>query len=179
MKSVLLKFLLVMTIAIPFSGCKKVHMVSQGQKILFQQEYVNYAWGYQHNGFIIDSEGNVLTFDKPDKWNWPDKNSTLSETQVNENISSCTLTGKKIPKTELQKYVNYIKYISSSKVTAPKHVGADMGSLVYSCYQFAESSSTYKAATIKMEGDFECENLNFYSKRVVVWMKDIFLNISR
>lgn len=168
-----------MTVAISFFGCKKVHMVSQGQKILFQQEYVNYAWGYQHNGFIIDSEGNVLTFDKPDKWNWPDKNNMLSETQVNENISLCTSTGKKIPKAELQKYVNYIKYISSSKVTAPRHVGADMGSLVYSCYQFLESSSTYKAATIKMEGDFECENLNFYSKRVVVWMKDIFLNISR
>jgi hypothetical protein len=98
---------------------------------------------------------------------------------VNENMSSCKPTGKKIPRTELQKYINYISYISLSKVTAPKHVGSDMGSLGYYCYQFSEISSTYKVATIKTEGDLVCENLNFYSKRVVAWMKDISLSISR
>lgn len=173
------KLLSVLIFTILTGGCKKDHSVSQGQKILFQQEFINYAWGNQHNGFIIDGDGNVLTFDKPAKWNFPDKNNNLTEMQVNENISSCTLTGKKIPKTELQKYVNYINYISSSKVTAPKHVGADMGSLVYYCYQFSGNSSTYKVAIIKMEGDTVCENLNFYSKRVVDWMKDIFFNIPR
>lgn len=179
MKLSFLKSLSVLIITISTSGCNKDYILSQGQKILFQQEYINNAWNYQHHGFIIDSDGNVLTFDKPDKWNSPDKDNKLTEMQVNENISSCTLTGKKISKTELQKYINYIDNISSSKVTAPKHVGADMGSLVYYCYRFSENSSTYKAAIIKMEGDFECENLNFYSKRVVAWMKDIFLNISR
>lgn len=54
-----------------------------------------------------------------------------------------------------------------------------MGSLVYYCYLFPEDSSTYKASIIKMEGDYECENLNFFSKRVVDWMNDIFLNIPR
>ena len=173
------KLISVFIITILFAGCKKEHIVSQGQKILFQQEYINYAWGYQHNGFVIDSDGNVLTFDNPDKWNFPDKNNNLTEMQVNENISSCTYTGKKIPKAELQKYIKYINFISSSKVSAPKHVGADMGSLAYYCFQFSENSLIYKEATIKMEGDFECENLNFFSKKVVAWMKDIFLNIPK
>jgi hypothetical protein len=179
MKLSLIKLLSIFIIAFSTWGCQKDHIVSEGQDILFQQEYINYAWGYQHNGFIIESNGNVLTFKNPDKWNFPDKDKKLTEQQVKENISLCTLTGKKITKTELQKYINYIDNISSSKITALKNVGADMGSLVYYCYQFSESNSTYKAAIIKMEGDYECENLNFYSKRVVDWMKDISLNIPR
>jgi hypothetical protein len=179
MRFTIVRLLSVIIICIHVSGCKKDHIVSQGQKIFFQQDYVNYAWGYQHYGFIIDSDGNVMTYDKPEKWNFPDKSNNLTEIQVNENMSSCKPTGKKIPRTELQKYINYISYISLSKVTAPKHVGSDMGSLGYYCYQFSEISSTYKVATIKTEGDLVCENLNFYSKRVVAWMKDISLSISR
>ena len=161
------------------SGCQKDYIVGKGQEILFQQEYVNYAWGFQHNGYIIDIDGNVLTFKNPDKWNFPDKDSKLTDQQVKENIASSTLTGKKISKTDLHKYINYIDNISSSKITSPRNAGADMGSLVYYCYQFSENSSIYKATKIKMEGDFECENLNFYSKRVVDWMKNISNSLSR
>jgi hypothetical protein len=178
MKLRLVKFWSVLIIAVSFSGCKKDYIVSEGQDILFQQEYINYAWGYQHNGFIIDINGNVLTFNKPDKWNFPDKDGKLTDQQINENITSCTLTGIKISQTELHKYINYIDNISSSKITAQKNVGADMGSLIYYCYQFSENSSTYKATKIKMEGDYECENLNFYSKKVVGWMNDIKTSIS-
>ena len=171
MRFVKLLFLLIITVSI--SGCEKSFVVSKGQEILFQQEYINYAWGFQHNGFVIDINGNVLTFDKPDKWNFPDKDGKLTEQQVKENIASCTLTGKMISKTDLYRYINYIDNISSSKVTAPKNTGADMGSLVYYCYQFSENSGTYKATKIKMEGDYQCENLNFFSKKVVHWMKKI------
>ena len=169
----LAKYFSLLSLAALISGCEKEYVVSKGQEILFQQEYVNYAWGFQHNGFIIDIEGNVLTFENPDKWNFPDKDGKLTEQQIKENKASCTLTGMKISKTDLQKYINYIDNISSSKVTSPKINGADMGSLVYYCYQFSGSSLTYKATKIKMEGDYQCENLNFYSKKVVHWMKKI------
>jgi len=167
------KVLSLILIAFSISGCEKAYVVSKGQEILFQQEYINYAWGFQHYGFIIDINGNVLTFNNPDKWNFPDKDGKLTEQQVKENIASCTLTGKKIAKMDLNKYINYIDNISSSKVTAAKTTGNDMGSLVYYCYQFSENNSSYRATKIKMEGDSQCENLNYFSKRVVHWMKKI------
>jgi hypothetical protein len=155
------------------TGCKKNYVISDKQAVLFQFEYVNYAWGYQHNGFVIDNEGNVLTYINPEDWNFPDKDFCLSENQVAENIISCIQSGKKISKEELQKYTNYIKNIASSKVTALKNEGADAGSSEFICYQFSESNGTYKGYLIKLEGDFTCENLNFYSKKVVAWMRDI------
>ena len=92
---------------------------------------------------------------------------------MKENIGKCFNTGKKVPSEELRKYAGYIKNISSSKVTAFKNVAADAGSTEYICYQFSEKSGTYKGYLIKMEGDFTCENLNFFSKKVSIWLKNI------
>ena len=179
MKSSLKKIFLIFLLVLLITGCKKNYIISDKQAILFQLEYVNYAWGYQHNGFIIDNEGNVMTYSNPEDWNFPDNDFTLSESQVAENINKCVQTGKNIPKEELKKYTNYIKNIASSKITALKNVAADAGSLEFICYQFSESTGTYKGYLIKMEGDFTCENLNFYSKKVAAWMRDIGNSIAK
>jgi hypothetical protein len=155
------------------AGCKKNVVINEKQAILFQIEYLNYTLGYQHNGFIIDNEGNVLSYKNPQSWNFPDKNFYLTENQVYENIGKCLKTGIKIPAEELRKYASHIRNISLSKVTALKNVAADAGSMEYICYQFSEKSENYKGTLIKMEGDFTCENLNFYSKKVTDWLKKI------
>jgi len=161
------------------AGCKKNSVVSQQREILFQLEYVNYAWGYQHSGFIIDSQGDILTYNNPEDWNFPDNNFSLTESQVADNISKCKTSDRKVSGEELQKYTSYIKNIASSQVTALKNVAADAGSLEFICYQFHENSGMYKGYIIKMEGDFTCENLNFYSKKVVTWMREINLRLPK
>ncbi len=170
MSQKIILFSLVLLLA---TGCRKTFVISDKQAILFQFDYVNYAWGYQHNGFIIDNEGNVLTYNNPVDWNFPDNDFYISEDDIAENLSKCLLTGKKITETELKKYTNHINNIAASKVTALKNSGADAGSLEYICYQFSEGSGIYKGSLIKMEGDFTCENLNFYSKKVATWLRDI------
>ena len=79
------------------TGCKKNIVINENQAVLFQVEYVNYALGYQHNGFIIDNKGNVLTYSNPENWNFPDKGLTISESQVKENMGKCFNSGKKVP----------------------------------------------------------------------------------
>jgi hypothetical protein len=173
MKSVLKKVITIVLWVLVFTGCKKTYVISDKQFLLFQYEYINYAWGYQHNGFIVDNHGNVLTFNNPENWNFQDNDHYLTEEQAFENIGKCTPTGIKIPEEEIHKYSGYIKNIASSKVTALKNVAADAGSKEYVCFQFSENTKTYQGVLIKMEGDFSCENLNFFSKKVITWMKDI------
>ena len=155
------------------SGCRKDYTISEKQVILFQYDYVNYAWGYQQQGFIIDNEGNVLVYNNPDEWNISEKDYILTEEQVSENLEKCIHSGKKIARETLLKYSGFIPNIASSKVSAPKNVGADAGTTSFICYQYNESTGTYKGYLIRMEGDFTSENLNFYSKKITVWMKDI------
>lgn len=178
MKNQIKIFLFIISILF-ITGCKKNSVITEKQAILFQVEYMNYVLGYQHTGFIIDNTGNILTYNNPQNWNYPDNEFNLSESQVRANIGSCLKTGKRIPSEELQKYANYIKNISSSKVTALKNVAADAGTLEYICYRFSQNSGTYKGSLIKMEGDFTCENLNFYSKKVSTWLKNIHYTIGK
>jgi len=160
------------------TGCKKNYSLNENQVILFQFDYLNYAWGYQHYGFIIDTEGNILKYDNPEGWNFPDSELNLTSAKASENISKCIPVGKAIDKDELLRYASFIDNIAQSKVTALKNAGADGGTSQYICYQFSENSGTYKGHLMKMEGDFTCENLNFYSKKVTLWMKDLQIHLT-
>jgi hypothetical protein len=161
------------------AGCKKNNVISDKQHVLFQYDYVNFAWGYVHEGFYIDDDGNVLTYENPDNWNYNSKDYNLTEGQLAENLSRCRKSGIQISKDELAKYSAHIKNIASSKVTALKSVGADAGTSVFICYEFSEESGIYKGFLIKMEGDNTCENLNFYSKKVSLWLKDVNKTITK
>lgn len=160
------------------AGCKKNYVISDRQRILFQYEYINNSRGEQHFGFLIDNTGNVLTYNNPVAWNFPDKDMKLSSVHADENIEGCTNTGKIIPPQELSKFSGYIENIASSKVSALKNSDTDAGTTQFICYLYSESNGEYKGTVIKMEGDHTCENLNFYSKKVTSWMKEISDNIS-
>lgn len=155
------------------SGCEKPYVVSKSQDILFQMEYINHAWGYAHNGFFIDANGNILTYNLPEKWNFPADDQTITRIAMTENMDICKIADTRIQSEELHKYTNYIDNIAASKITSPKNVAADAGSLSYYCFQYSESTMSYKRILIRTEGDFISENLNFYSRRVVDWMNSI------
>jgi hypothetical protein len=173
MKTAILKTTVILLVILAVTSCKKNFIISNKQAILFQFEYINYAWGYQHHGFIIDAEGDVLKYDKPENWNFCENDSTLTSDGIVENLGKCIPTGVKIPMEELQRYSSYIDNLAHSKITAPKNVAADAGSAEYLCYEYSESKDTYRCILIKQEGDFTCENLNYYTKRVVDWMNDV------
>ena len=178
MRTLLNKILLIFLVLSVFAGCKKNINISENQLILFQYEYLNNAWDHQHYGYFIDNEGNLLTYNNPEDWNFPDNDFVIDQDQLFENLSKCSISEMTIPGDELEKFSKYIENIAASKVTALKNVGVDMGSHTYTCYQFDEGSLTYKSYLIKMEGDNTCENLNFFSKKVVSWMKEINDNLS-
>jgi hypothetical protein len=173
MKFIQLHILFIIIAIITITGCKKKPVINSKQEVYFQYEYINYAYGHKHTGFLIDNEGKVLTYNNPQKWNFPDKNLNLTETQIHENIGNCIVSGKTIETAELEKYANFIRNISLSKISAMKNATADAGTTDYICYVYSPDSNNYKGYIIKKEGDFSCENLNFYSKKVSVWLKNI------
>ena len=157
------------------AGCKKSYEVSEKQEILFQFEFLNYAWNYQHTGYYIDKEGNVLVYNNPENWNYPDENLIISSEKVAENLKQCKKSGIIISKEELKKHSDLIYNISLSKVTALRNVAADAGSYDYICYQYSEDKGEYLGHLIKRDGDFTCENLNFFAKKLALWMNNVYI----
>jgi len=161
------------------AGCKKNFVISDKQRVLFQYEFTNYAWTDDHSGFLIDNEGNVLQYNNPEVWHFfPDEDLIINSAEIDENIASCTNSGIVIPAGELLRFSACIDNIAASRISAVKNTAADAGTSQFICYQFSEGTGDYKGTLIKMEGDFSCENLNFYSKKVTSWMKDIRDRIS-
>jgi hypothetical protein len=154
-------------------SCQRTYVVSKSQQVLFQVEYLNNVEVYEHWGYFIDASGNVLSYNLPEKWNFPGDDQTISKKEIMENLAVSKLTETKISKEVLQKYINYIDNIAASKVTMSKSKSTIEGTLSYYCYQYSDNSSSYKRTIIKTKGHSKCENLNFYSKKVVKWMSDI------
>jgi hypothetical protein len=175
---IIISIIITASILLFANGCTKKYVISEKQTILFQFDFINYAWGFQHTGYMIDREGNILTYRNPEEWNFPDKDSELTSVQVDENIEKCKTERIHITKEELQNYTRYIEGIASSKVTGLKNVAADAGTSECICYLYSEDTGRYKVYLIKREGDFTCENLNFYTKKVALWMKDINKRLS-
>jgi len=171
-------FIIVLSLLLLTNGCKKSYMHNEKQHILFQYDYINYAWGYVHEGFYVDDEGKIFHYRNPENWNFHSQDYSISEKQIDDNLSKCTISDVKIDLEDLAKFSSYIDNIASSKITAKKSVGADAGTAVYICYTYNSQGGIYKGTLIKMEGDFTCENLNFYSKKVSMWLSEISNSIS-
>jgi hypothetical protein len=160
------------------NSCQKIYVVSKSQDILFQFELIKTTGIRVHQGFFVDSGGHILSFNLPEKWNFPKDDQTISQKELLENVSFCKPTGKTITAEELQKHINAIDNMAASKVSAPKANNSESGTSSFYCYQFSESSLIYKRTIIKTEGDLKCENLNFYSKKIVIWMNEIRKSVS-
>jgi hypothetical protein len=173
MRSLLIKLLSIIILLLTLSSCQKIYNVSKSQDVLFQFEYIDSVGLFSHWGIFVDVNGNILTYNQPEKWNFPGNDQILTQKDLLENVAQCKGTTKKIPAEELQKYINCIDNMAASKVSLQKKARTGFGTSSYYCYQFSENSSTYKRTIIKSKGEFRCENLNFYSKKVVAWMNEI------
>lgn len=170
------RYILVFAILmLALAGCRKTLNINHEQKIFFQMDHTDFSPEYQHYGLMVDSKGNILTYNNPPEWNFPLNDMVLTEEQVEQNISMCNVSGK-IDIADVARFASYIGKISSSKVTALKDTGSDTGSTHYICYEYGEDLK-YHGSIMKMEGDLSCENLNFYTKKVVLWMKDLEKNL--
>jgi len=171
MKKPVIYIVLSLFVIISVSGCKKRDLTSGSEQvILFHYDYSSSS---QHFGYFIDSEGNVFTYNDPPGWNMPDNDLEINQEQLAENTGSAVFSGIKIPEDELSRYAKVIDFIASSKVTGPGKSMTGEGTSQYICYQFDENSQKYRGHLIRSEGNVSRENLNFHSKRVTQWMKEI------
>ena len=73
-------FLLITT---SLSACNQETIeTSTDQEIFFEVNHINFAWGKQFRGFLIDKSGQIRTYDNPVKWNIIDGKGTVQQNNV-------------------------------------------------------------------------------------------------
>jgi hypothetical protein len=157
------------------TGCDKDDDIlpDAKQTILFQCEYVNYARGYQHNGWVIDSAGNVRSYRMPEQWHFVDSLGLISSQDMKEDILQTDSILLKIDRDTLLKYVVKLEDASKEKLSEPRQEMFDAGITQFSGYLYQHDSKKFKQVIIRQVGDVAFENKSQEAGEIYNWMKNL------
>lgn len=146
---------------------------AEAGKLLFQSEYTNHAWGYNHNGWMMDSTGQVKRFQKSANWVFPDSLGYISAVDMYKNISACDSVLEQISAIDFMLYAEKAIRCANGPMSKASNTMADAGEHIYAFYLYEPSSNRYKRVILDMNGDWSQQNLATKSQEIVDWMKSI------
>ncbi len=162
--------MVLLLVMMSFVGCEE--LFNDNQRAIFVRIYVNYAWGYQHNGYIIDSDGVVKEFNLPENWNWVDDDGYISEADMAENLLQSGNTVCIISKSDMVYFSGKLRSAANGKITEPEHMMCDAGATICAGFLHEPESSRYRYVLIRQTGDFYQENLSKEAVVIYEWMQD-------
>ncbi|MGQ8335942.1 hypothetical protein ACUNWD_05275 [Sunxiuqinia sp. A32] len=165
-----MKYLLLLGIMLVVGMCSdSEEFTLEDKTIYFQYEYVNNAWGYQHNGFIVDQDGNIYEYDQPENWNFAENNK-ISKADFEANLSKAELSSSSLTETELENMQELALKASTGNLTELKSVMADAGADVYAVY-IADTNDNYLTyKLLQMRGDNYQKNTTNAADEITDWL---------
>ena len=168
-----MKAAIVFIICVILLGCEKEKFLAGDKSFLFISEYYNYAWGFQHWGWVIDNKGKLRTFKLPEKWHDVDKDGYLTEAEMLENYAQTDLSSVTIDSKELNAKVLQLYMAAGGKLSDPKSEMFDAGIVTYSGFIYVSKIGKYKRILLKQTGDIYIENQSQPAKDLYNWMLNI------
>lgn len=175
MKSITI-YILLAVIIFTGKGCEEMlHANEQlpDQEYFFLYEYINFAWGYQHNGWLMDSAGTARYFEVPEKWMVPSTDAAIEIPGIENYVSRADSVITKVDRSVLIRKAQLIDAAAKGKFTDPENVMADAGSWSYYALQYDRDSETCERILLKQDGDWEIENLSEAAMELYDWMQSI------
>lgn len=149
-------------------------IVFEKNQVLFQYQYINYAWVYQRDGWYIDANSKVWSFDKPQTWNEINSDTKLiEESKLSENLLNCSVSSLIVDSVQLLKYTKMINSAAKGTLTTPVSVMADYGIHKFVAYQYNPQSKTYKEILIYQWGDLEIKNQSEEAEKIRLWLESL------
>ena len=141
--------------------------------IIFQSEYTNNAWGYNHNGWMMTNTGQTKRFQKSANWVFPDSLGYVSEADMEKNLAACDSTIEIVSPAEYSTYATKALTCVNGNLSRPQNVMADAGENIWAFYVYDAEKKRYKRVILTTTGDWSQENQAAGVKEIVDWMKTI------
>ena len=139
--------------------------------VLFQYEYINYAWGYKHHGFMIDSRGVIRAFRQPKNWIEMDSTGLLTEMDIRYNLAQCDTVCGTVDLRDLEKYYGQINDIRKGEILDNGMVMADAGTGVLSAWDWNEKAGKYENVLLASNGDYQKVNTHPDVAEIIAWLR--------
>jgi len=154
-------------------GCEKAEYdAPEDQPLYFEYHYINHAWGFQENGWLIDREGNIRRFDHPGDYRLGLPGAYLSLDDLEHNLGLTDSIIGTVDEVELEKHKNYIPGAAAGEIDKSRSIAADAGSAVLSCYLYIPEEDAYQYVFLAQSGDWEQFNLSEEAEKLVKWLLD-------
>ena len=127
------------------------------ETLLFQMEYINFAWGYQHSGWFINNEGEVRRY-TPQIWKIADKDGYFDLGSLRSNYNQATEIIGQVDMHELKTKALLIEGTLNGELGEMNCPGADQGSFTLYCYFWDEEKQKYKQQFLSVSGDCNQQN---------------------
>jgi hypothetical protein len=158
-------------LAVLLVGCEDLGCDLPGdQPVYFEYHYTNHAWGYHENGWIIDREGNIRSFNLPVDFRSPDSTGYLTIGDLEHNLALTDSIVGNVDEAELEQYIEYIPAAAEGEIGKSKSIAADAGASVLSCYFYDKQKDVYKYVFLAQSGDWEQFNLSPEAEILVDWL---------
>lgn len=139
----------------------------------FTYEYQNWAWGYQHEGWMMDEKGKVNSFNLPEHWNGVDSLGYISEVELIENLEFCESKIDQVSSSQLLNKNQLISAAVNGEYSERQNTAYDAGSIQYVCYYWESALNSYKRVVLEESGDISYQNLSTEAQEITKWMKKI------
>ncbi len=170
-----LKQIIPVLLALLFFSCKESNVNEQipnGSSIIFEVEYVNYAWGISYQGVMIDTDGKEYSYN-------PAKDSVPylyhdDEFYTDQELQAKYGHVKTYIKTIHNDSLNWSHSLANQVTTDYSdtfYVGADMGTLTYAVYLYRPQVSKYQKIILNTEGDMAFYNKSQSAVTLAAWLK--------
>ncbi|MBI1211245.1 MAG: hypothetical protein GC190_07270 [Alphaproteobacteria bacterium] len=143
------------------------------------REYVNFAWGYQRRGAVLDGDGHVWRYEfkgtpasLPNAWQPKDPNA-LTETELGARYNGAVDIGQRSSADDVAAHMPLIREAAGTPPTEGHQVGADMGATVLYCLARNVPGGTYRQVLIDQKGDIETTNPSAAAKQLATWLNRV------
>lgn len=150
-----------------------------GQNWICGIEYVNYAWGYQRRGLVIDAKGKVLQHDvRPDgkapvgRW-MPADAARMTEQDLAARYEGARETMRSVPVAEIAEHLPLIAEAARTKPGEARTTAADMGLWTTYCLLRDASSGTYAQVMLDERGDMTSFNPSPAARKLSAWVNRV------
>ena len=143
----------------------------------FEVVYQNYAWGAQHHGLFINSNGEVYTYDVSDttdeKYIYLETDSSYDESLLAKKFDTNRIYKENIDLPTLQDMSSLTASAETGTLSDPTHIAYDAGLTRYKAFIYNPEENTYKSVLLYQTGDFEITNSALEATEIKDWLEGI------
>lgn len=150
---------------------------NSNNSIIFEVEYINYAWGYSYNGIMVDNEGKEYLYN-PAKDTIPylyRDDGLYTERELQSKYEHAKKFIRTLRSDSLNWSHNLANLISTTNYSDTIRTGIDAGITTTSLYIYRPQVSKYQKIILKVEGDISFNNKSQSAVTLAEWLNTIKL----